>query len=574
MDSENHEAGPDSSAAHPSEAQEAEDLRTELADLAAEQEQLRAELEAARRGAVEKRASLREHEREAERLQSALRDSEERAQHLTSDLEDEELGGFGAWFRRRRSNAELRKENSKLRAEVKRLRRVKGAVASAGGAAAKLVAGAELREAFRAWVRVTRGVQRPRDLFTAEAADLGTAIVRRMIRVGVAGLALAALPGALLIWQNILLQGQMRQQANQLQLQETQIERQQKDTLIVRRAQLLDTIYSEDCVEDGSGKKEPAKSNSQTGVIVIEYPQQSGPGSNPKPSNNCFPAAHIRARQEAILALVELERGRGVMPNLGNADLIHAELGGADLRDIDLRGADLRDAVLRDANLHGAKLRDANLRRADLRDADLRNANLIGADFRGALLINSNLRGADLRGAKLSGAYLIAADLADARLIGANLRSARLIGANLSRANLIGADLSGANLIGADFHNAVLVFSELKVSDLFSTTHSEAVLTDPILGEAMRNDYSLRERVLGDAMLSPTVPGDPVYHDANLSGANLSRARNLAQAQIEDTEGNANTVLPNNLTYPMRWEVEEGKESRSKATEPPPGSGG
>jgi len=444
-------------------------------------------------------------------------DSEERAQHLTSDLEDEGRGGFGAWFRRRRSKAALRKEVKELRAEVKRLRRVEGAVVGAGGVAAKIVAGAELRDAFRAWVRVTRGAQRPRDLFTAEAADLGAAVVRRTIRVGLAGVVLAALPGALLIWQNLLLQSQVQQQAS--------------DTLIVRRAQLLETIYSEDCVEVEAGGEASVAGDSQNGDRDEENPTE--PAAAPpdtEPELKCRPTAHIRARQEAVLAFIEIERGRGVTLDLRAANLSSVNLRGADAHRTNLSSADLSSADVHRADLSYAKLSYANLRSANLRGANLRDANLHGA----------RLMNADLSGAYLYGAWLMNADLSSAALSETNLRHANLGDADLAYAELISADLRGAKLISADLIGAKLSSARLGGASLRGAN---------LIGADLR-DAKLR--------------------DADLGGADLHNACNLTPAQTESAIGSAATLLPEGLTHPSHWETQEGEESNSSSAKPTP----
>ena len=189
---------------------------------------------------------------------------------------------------------------------------------------------------------------------------------------------------------------EMRHQRTVITQQRTQIEQQASDTLIVRRAQLLNTIY--DCKET---ETEPEATDSEPA---------------------CRPKANLRARQEAVLAFVKIELDRGVDADLSDADLSDADLRGADLRGTDPTGG---------ANLGGVRLRGADLSDADLIDAKLRGANLYDANLRGANLYDADLTGARLRRANLSGA---------------TLRRADLIGADLEDANLEGADLEGADL--------------------------------------------------------------------------------------------------------------------------------
>jgi Pentapeptide repeats (8 copies) len=104
-------------------------------------------------------------------------------------------------------------------------------------------------------------------------------------------------------------------------------------------------------------------------------------------------------------------------------------------------------------------------------------------------------------------------DLAAARLRNASLRFATLSGANLAGADLSGADLTDARLDGANLTDADL---------------SHAVLN--------RTDFA-------GAKLS----------GARLDGASLAFARNLTQDQIIESLGDAFTLLPSYLEFPVSW---------------------
>ncbi|HEU0159842.1 MAG TPA: pentapeptide repeat-containing protein, partial [Hyphomicrobiaceae bacterium] len=115
----------------------------------------------------------------------------------------------------------------------------------------------------------------------------------------------------------------------------------------------------------------------------------------------------------------------------------------------------------------------------------------------------------------LSQADLRRAALEHATLIEADLTGAYLVQANLSHARLKGADLSGANL----------------------------------------SDARLDHADLSDAELTA----------ATLTGANLKDARNLTQAQIEQTYGDESTLLPPGLAMPARWRKDKIKPSTELA---------
>ncbi len=214
---------------------------------------------------------------------------------------------------------ETRAQLAELQAERKRERRRSRKLALWG---VGVLAGRGLRASSRAWVAKLR--ERPGDLASDESADLLAAIARRVLRIGVFALVVAAfaiLTPFVTLWQTFVIREQVDQQAEQNTMQAA-------DNRIVRRAQLLATIYEEECQDSPV----PAEG---------EAPAE---GEDP-PARICTPRSPLRARQEAVLAFVEIERGRGVRPNLRGAYLSEAHLYAADLRGAYLIEADLSGAV-------------------------------------------------------------------------------------------------------------------------------------------------------------------------------------------------------------------------------------
>ncbi len=105
-------------------------------------------------------------------------------------------------------------------------------------------------------------------------------------------------------------------------------------------------------------------------------------------------------------------------PDLGEANLSHADLRTLNLSDSSLKRSNLAEADLSGAALNGTDLTDATLRKANLTDADLRSAHLRRADLTGADLTGADLHLADLRGANLTGARLLKARLSPSQLRG------------------------------------------------------------------------------------------------------------------------------------------------------------
>lgn len=352
--------------------------------------------------------------------------------------------------------SELRQENAELRARLERfetqLERERAAVRRVGWFGLRLFVGRDLHSAFRDWLQA-KSIRDP--LPVDQTATLAAALVRRLMRVSFVGLLVAALPIGLLIWQNLLFREQISQQVS--------------DSTIVRRAQLLATIY--DCAEP-----EPEPPSVPSMLLRGE----------PMPEI-CTPKAHSRARAEAVRAFAELERSRGKGPNLSwgglsglqlrEADLSLADLSLTDLSRADLFEADLSRANLRGADLSFASLSFASLRLASLRLADLSHAQLYDADLRDADLGladlgDVDLREADLGDADLGGANLSGADLGFADLSGADVGETNLCGADLSFADISGVDLSGADLSNA-YLSAAHGLTQAQVDSAYGDVHTK-----------------------------------------------------------------------------------------------------
>jgi uncharacterized protein YjbI with pentapeptide repeats len=166
-------------------------------------------------------------------------------------------------------------------------------------------------------------------------------------------------------------------------------------------------------------------------------------------------------------------------------------------------------------NLKSARLQDAFLRFATLSAADLEAADMSGAD-----LVHARLDHANLSAANLSRALLDHADFAGANLTKVNLCGASLSFAILSTADLEAADMSGADLVHARFEQANL---------------SGANLSNALLDHADFAGANLTK--------------------VNLCGANLYHAKNLTQAQLEESIGSDSTILPPHLRGSVSWSV-------------------
>ena len=210
-----------------------------------------------------------------------------------------------------------------------------------------------------------------------------------------------------------------------------------------------------------------------------------------------------------------------------------AKLAGANLRFAQATGAFLAQATLvranlQDAHLDGAKLQGADLRRANLQGATLRDGNLYGAElrevkFQGADLRRANLQGVDFFRADLQRVEFFSADLQGASLYRANLEGVRAREANFHGADLFDADVRGVDLFSADLQETNFYRAHLELASLHRAN---------LLGADLR-----RADLLGTEL-----------RGAKLQEADLSTAKNLTQAQLDEACGDADTKLPSGLT--------------------------
>ena len=164
-------------------------------------------------------------------------------------------------------------------------------------------------------------------------------------------------------------------------------------------------------------------------------------------------------------------------------------------------------------------------------------------DLKEAMLQNSVLRFATLSTANLEAADMSGADLMHARLDQANLNAVNLSKARLDHAHLAAAILTKGNLCGAR-----LRFANLSTADLQAADMSDADLT-----HARLNQANLSAANFTNARLDHADFADASLAKVNLCGASLQHAKNLTKSQIEETTGNAATILPPHLQGSVSW---------------------
>ena len=258
---------------------------------------------------------------------------------------------------------------------------------------------------------------------------------------------------------------------------------------------------------------------------------------------------------EADFRGANLERTVQIFANLQDTNLSNANLKEANLRNANFQGADLASANLQGANLHQANLSKGRIGRANLQDtdlsrADLQEASMVEANLQEADLGAANLQKTNLRGASLQKALLVNANLTKAYLVGANLQGANLGGANFSTAYLAHANLKGADLTHANLREADLVGANLQGARLFRASLNGASLWGTDLRGANLQGAHLAGAAFRGAMFGPGS-ADPINHETDLRGADLTRAFGLTQKQLDQACGDEKTYLPKGLTIKL-----------------------
>lgn len=198
-------------------------------------------------------------------------------------------------------------------------------------------------------------------------------------------------------------------------------------------------------------------------------------GEKPRPSYTS------RARAEALISFLKLERGNGRQ----NIDLSGAQLQNLDIYSValslkkgikSLDSIDLSGVDLSHSNLNHSILNKVNLSSGKLVEADLRNTILTQANLKDAILNGANLNQANLEKVNLEGAILKGANLKDAILYGVDLKTAKISGSDFSGVDLNGRDFQGMDLKGTKFVGSKLNKAEFIGADLSRADFSQAEL--------------------------------------------------------------------------------------------------
>jgi uncharacterized protein YjbI with pentapeptide repeats len=234
--------------------------------------------------------------------------------------------------------------------------------------------------------------------------------------------------------------------------------------------------------------------------------------------------------------------------DLRYVDITGADLTGANLEHTDFTGSCLQGCLLTQANLKAADFSEVNMQSVVMYEANLTEALFYEANLQGAILPKANLTKAVFYQANLNHCALYDANLTEATFYQASLECANLSDAHLELANMEGCNMRNANLIGTNLQGANLIGANLQNASLSTACLEQTILFEATLSKANLCNTNLTHANLVGANLSNTI-----LQEADLSGADLSRVENLEQQQLEQTQGNSNTTLPQHLTPPTSW---------------------
>lgn len=234
---------------------------------------------------------------------------------------------------------------------------------------------------------------------------------------------------------------------------QAQVDLQSQQYISTQRASLVATLYEMRECDVSKSALPPAPKRAGNVFDEVAF-------SPPKRPRVC-PAFSPRAREEAVRALSEIERGEGRMLNLTEVSLQGGSLSGsyfsdasfhsaylvdADLQKLYATNVDFGMADLRRATITGV-LVDPNLNAAILANADMRDVAIFGLR-RDAQFIATDLTRADMRDVSLFRGLFVQAAMDDVDLRGADFVLADMTMASLRRAKLAGTNLRSADLEG------------------------------------------------------------------------------------------------------------------------------
>ena len=270
--------------------------------------------------------------------------------------------------------------------------------------------------------------------------------------------------------------------------------------------------------------------------------------------------------------------------DLTDADFRHADLEGARLqgtvwRGTKAQGANFKKARCQGADFQGARLWEKNettgqvtkaiFKKAKLQRANMYSTALEGLDFRGANLNGANLqqsaalkadfRGANFKGTNLQDSSVQGADFREAK----NLNEAKWEEAEYSvntkfpdgfnpkehgmRLDLNGADLRGQYVGDLDFENAKFY----NLANLEGATYKLGQkfpegFFDPIEHKMVMDlrDTDLSAKTLGDVNFWDADMARTDLKEAALYGSDLSKVKNLEEANLQGTYYDLDTEFP------------------------------
>ena len=305
------------------------------------------------------------------------------------------------------THEELLRDNQTLRAKLASrdaVLRLQGKLGISVGKLGMLVfVGPRLVLSVRAWLEAF--LTSPRALPVEETAQLGAAVIRRMLAIGLVGGVVTSLPIVLLYQQNALISEQSRL----IEIQNLVAEATRRSALVFELTDILNEVDEE---LDATGLETMAAVSAyltRSGMERIEAESVEDDGERPRRDKRDFGTSRPLFRLSTRLTgrIVALSRALRPYIYLRN-----------DGKPIDAPLSPERAQLLLSLVYSGIDMEDLNHEEPWFHDADLAGANLSSVDLTHAKLQRVNLRGANLSGSILEYARIDGADLCGANLVG------------------------------------------------------------------------------------------------------------------------------------------------------------
>lgn len=188
-----------------------------------------------------------------------------------------------------------------------------------------------------------------------------------------------------------------------------------------------------------------------------------------------------------------------------------------------------------------------NLPNSCFDEFDLSEFNLARLNFSGFVFRNTSFRESSAIQASFSNAELIECDFYKSNLRESNFYNSKIIECRFRRSDLINSRFTRCTADRANFSRANLSFSVVDEAEFESCDFSNSILTSANFNSS-NMAYSNFQ--------------DTEFLDTDIYFSRFGNSKNLSQKQVDISNGDIETSLPDNIIRPLNWISENNKEDQ------------